>query len=161
MAWSVSTYNVTNDYTLVDAFALIQAGQVIDLPGTVNDRDEILADSFEVEPRVRLGASMIAGEQKVLRWYPNDQPPLPAPVPPLSLIGATVTIKILTPTSVLWTYTMALTTDVANPVGDYGYYRTLDTDIPVGGVYWIDVIARFADGYQRKKIYKWFVASAL
>lgn len=161
MAWTVSTDNVTDIDTLLDWDALIQAGQVIDLPGTVNDGYVVLADSYEVEPRARLGASMIAGEQKVLRWYPNDQPPLPAPVPPLSLIGGTVTIKILTPTSVLLTYTMALTTDVANPVGDYGYYRTLDTDTPVGGVYWIDVIARFADGYQRKKIYKWFVASAL
>lgn len=90
---------------------------------------------------------MIAGEQKLLVFYPNSQDPLNPSTSPLSLTGATVTLKIKQPNGAIKTWTMVVVSSDSNPVNHYAYYRTLSTDsAKAGGPHVFQVSGTFSDG---------------
>lgn len=93
---------------------------------------------------------MIAGEQKLLVVYPNSQDPLNPSTSPLSLAGATVTLKIRQPTGATKTWSMVIVSTDSNPVNHYAYYRTLSTDFPKAGAYILQVFGTFSDGSSLK-----------
>ena len=148
MAWEVSTDNVTDEDTLWDWDQLIQDGTILFLPGWFIAQETIGPWVLLPTGLERRSLSMIAGEQKVLVFYPNPQPPHLAPNPK-SLAGGTVTLKIAPlggPTSIV---NMTISATDPNPVNHYAFYRNLSSDFAAGD-YNLQVEGVWPDGTDLK-----------